>query len=203
MATPQPRRWIPYPPLISVCASLWWLSAAAASVHEFPTDGTVIELDDASFERAISAFDLILVDFYAPWCGHCKRLAPEVFIRAVTLVSSPPCSLDKAAQVLAQLNDPIMIAKINADKYTKHAAKYEIEYNDASSPCGRTMPRLLAGERCLVSPRENEAASRSHVRRRGVASSLRGKTRRRIVLVSGDARYRLVAGGPHIDILSD
>ncbi|CAL9161121.1 unnamed protein product [Musa hybrid cultivar] len=116
MATTQPRRRIPYPPLISVCASLWWLAAAAAaaaaSVHEFPTDGTVIELDDASFDRAISAFDFILVDFYAPWCGHCKRLAPE---------------LDKAAPVLAQLNEPIMIAKINADKYTKLAAKYEID----------------------------------------------------------------------------
>lgn len=36
--------------------------------------------------------------------------------------------LDKAAPVLAQLNEPIMIAKINADKYTKLAAKYEIEY---------------------------------------------------------------------------
>lgn len=36
--------------------------------------------------------------------------------------------LDKAALVLAQLSEPIVIAKLNADKYTKLAAKYEIEY---------------------------------------------------------------------------
>ncbi|KAG6481921.1 protein disulfide isomerase-like 5-2 [Zingiber officinale] len=103
------------PPLISVCASLWWLStvaSVAATSDEFPRDGTVIELDDKNFDRAISSFDHILVDFYAPWCGHCKRLAPE---------------LDAAALVLARLNEPIVIAKINADKYRKLASKYDID----------------------------------------------------------------------------
>lgn len=33
-----------------------------------------------------------------------------------------------AAPVLASLNELIVIAKINADKYTKLAAKYNIEY---------------------------------------------------------------------------
>lgn len=36
--------------------------------------------------------------------------------------------LDAAAPVLAALNEPIFVAKINADKYTKLASKYEIEY---------------------------------------------------------------------------
>lgn len=41
-------------------------------------NGKVLELDASNFDAAISTFDYIFVDFYAPWCGHCKRLAPEV-----------------------------------------------------------------------------------------------------------------------------
>lgn len=36
--------------------------------------------------------------------------------------------LDAAAPVLAGLNEPIVIAKIDADKYRRLASKYEIEY---------------------------------------------------------------------------
>lgn len=47
--------------------------------EKFKIDGKVLELDESNFESAISSFDYIFVDFYAPWCGHCKRLAPEVY----------------------------------------------------------------------------------------------------------------------------
>lgn len=79
---------------------------------QFTLDGTVLELTDSNFNQAISSFDYIFVDFYAPWCGHCKRLAPE---------------LDKAASILAHLKEPVVIAKINADKYSGIANKYEID----------------------------------------------------------------------------
>lgn len=48
------------------------------SENPFKVDGKVLELDESNFDAAISTFDYIFVDFYAPWCGHCKRLAPEV-----------------------------------------------------------------------------------------------------------------------------
>ncbi|KAJ7311399.1 hypothetical protein JRQ81_007024 [Phrynocephalus forsythii] len=37
----------------------------------------VIELGDDDFESGLADRALALVEFYAPWCGHCKRLAPE------------------------------------------------------------------------------------------------------------------------------
>lgn len=36
--------------------------------------------------------------------------------------------LDAAAPVLAALKEPIVIAKVNADKFTRLAVKYDIEY---------------------------------------------------------------------------
>ncbi|KAL6885883.1 hypothetical protein ACP4OV_010144 [Aristida adscensionis] len=87
-------------------------SLAAAAGEEFPRDGRVIELDDSNFEAALGAIDFLFVDFYAPWCGHCKRLAPE---------------LDEAAPVLAGLAEPIVVAKVNADKYRKLGSKYGVD----------------------------------------------------------------------------
>jgi len=40
-------------------------------------NGKVIELTDSSFDEVLKGDDLWLVEFYAPWCGHCKSLAPE------------------------------------------------------------------------------------------------------------------------------
>ncbi|CAA0827808.1 Protein disulfide-isomerase 5-2 [Striga hermonthica] len=83
-----------------------------ASESQFKLDGKVLELDDSNFDAAISNFDYVFVDFYAPWCGHCKRLAPE---------------LDKAAPLLAGLKEPIVVAKVDADKYRKLASKNNVD----------------------------------------------------------------------------
>ncbi|CAH1773742.1 unnamed protein product [Owenia fusiformis] len=38
----------------------------------------VIELTDSNFEKLVlNSKDIWLVEFFAPWCGHCKNLAPE------------------------------------------------------------------------------------------------------------------------------
>lgn len=56
------------------------------SRFEIPRDGSVVELDEGNFEAALAAVDFLFVDFHAPWCGHCKRLSPQVRIQ----LSSPP-----------------------------------------------------------------------------------------------------------------
>jgi protein disulfide-isomerase A1 len=40
-------------------------------------ESNVLELTDETIKDAISSNEHIFIEFYAPWCGHCKRLIPD------------------------------------------------------------------------------------------------------------------------------
>lgn len=56
----------------------------------------VLDLVDSDFSTRVAETETTLVMFYAPWCGHCKRLKPE-YARAAELLreSDPPIALAK------------------------------------------------------------------------------------------------------------
>ncbi|MEJ2447758.1 MAG: thioredoxin [Anaerolineales bacterium] len=69
-----------------------------------------IHVTDEAFEKAVINSDLpVIVDFWAPWCGPCKMVAP---------------TLDKIAKEYA---GKLVVAKVNTDDHSTWANKYGVQ----------------------------------------------------------------------------
>lgn len=63
-----------------------------------------IEIKDSNFEEVISSSRVVLVDFWAPWCGPCRALAPTVEAIAREYdgrVTVAKCNVDDCEEVAA------------------------------------------------------------------------------------------------------
>jgi len=65
-------------------------------------------LDNQNFNATIKNNDVVLVDFYADWCGPCKALAPIL------------------ESVSNQFDGKAVIAKVNVDKNPELSAQFEV-----------------------------------------------------------------------------
>jgi protein disulfide isomerase family A protein 3 len=85
------------------------LSAFALIASAIGSD--VLVYTDSDFDTKIQSHPVALVEFYAPWCGHCKKLAPEYETAASTLLETDP---------------DIALVKVDCTVETKVCAKHGV-----------------------------------------------------------------------------
>ncbi|XP_058780106.1 protein disulfide isomerase-like 1-4 [Vicia villosa] len=70
----------------------------------------VVVLKDSNFTDAVNSNRFVLVEFYAPWCGHCQALAPEYAAAATELKG-----------------ENVVLAKIDATEESEVAQKFDVQ----------------------------------------------------------------------------
>ena len=69
-----------------------------------------IHVTDQAFDKTVLQSTLpVVVDFWAPWCGPCRMVAPV---------------LDKIAKEYA---GKLVVAKVNTDEHSEYAIKYGVQ----------------------------------------------------------------------------
>nr|XP_027090852.1 protein disulfide-isomerase-like [Coffea arabica]XP_027090853.1 protein disulfide-isomerase-like [Coffea arabica] len=95
-----------------IMLSIIGLAAAESGTteEESKSEEFVVTLDHSNFHEFVSKHKFIVIEFYAPWCGHCKKLDPEY---------------EKAASILSKEDPPLILAKVDANEEKNKALATE------------------------------------------------------------------------------
>lgn len=70
--------------------------------------GKIVEITDSSFDSIVKGATLVLVDFWAPWCGPCRRLNPII------------------EELSREMDGQVTFGKLNTDENVETATRFGI-----------------------------------------------------------------------------
>ncbi|OAZ46658.1 thioredoxin [Paenibacillus polymyxa] len=68
----------------------------------------IVNVSDQSFNAEVEGTGTVLVDFWAPWCGPCKMIAPIL------------------EDLSTEVGDSVKIAKVNVDENPESASRFGV-----------------------------------------------------------------------------
>jgi len=95
-------------------------------------DGDVLVLTSSTFDEVVNNNDLVVVEFYAPWCGHCKKLTPEWGQAATRLLKNDP---------------PVLLAKVDCTVETELQSRFDVKGYPTIKIFRRGTPSEYSGPR--------------------------------------------------------
>lgn len=99
-------------------------------------DGTAIELNDETFDQVAGRTEIpLVVDFWAPWCGPCRTMAPQ---------------FDQAAKTL---KGRALLAKVNSDDSPRLSQRFAI----------RSIPTLIRLDKGVEAQRQTGATQAAQI----------------------------------------
>lgn len=101
--------------LLALFAVVGVISAVYASDDPTGSLPGVEDLTPDNFDKLVNGAKHVLVEFYAPWCGHCKHMVPE-YKKLAELVGSDPL-----------LKSKVVVAKVNADAHRSLGEKFDVK----------------------------------------------------------------------------
>jgi thioredoxin 1 len=85
------------------------MRATAQTQHPEESSGAPVVLTDATFSSEIGKHQVVVVDFWAPWCGPCRMVAPVI------------------EELARDYKGKVIFGKLNVDENPRTAGRFQVQ----------------------------------------------------------------------------